>query len=171
VTINFEEWLYSIMLLTSQFLVFWGRDDLELYRGTVSRMNSSASFVRNFISVWYCCYRLFQCQSIFKSFATNIYKNSQTKVKVKVKVKLSLRFSFFLTEQHVRKAYWGAKISPRILNLGTRWRWMVSFTPRERNPGTHWIEVWVGPRAGLDAVMKGKILSLCRNSNPRSSSS
>jgi len=25
------------------------------------------------------------------------------------------------------------------------------FTPRERSPGTHWIEGWVGPRAGLDA--------------------
>jgi hypothetical protein len=24
--------------------------------------------------------------------------------------------------------------------------------PRGRTPGTHWIRVWVGPRAGLDAV-------------------
>jgi hypothetical protein len=28
------------------------------------------------------------------------------------------------------------------------------FTPRERAPGTHWIGGWVGPRAGLDAVVK-----------------
>jgi hypothetical protein len=29
------------------------------------------------------------------------------------------------------KAYWGSGgIAPRILYLGTRWRWMVSFTPR-----------------------------------------
>jgi hypothetical protein len=27
-------------------------------------------------------------------------------------------------------------------------------------PGTHWIGGWVGPRAGLDAVKKGKILPL-----------
>jgi hypothetical protein len=33
--------------------------------------------------------------------------------------------------------------------------WSVSrpgrFTLGERAPGTHWIECWVGPRAGLDA--------------------
>jgi len=28
------------------------------------------------------------------------------------------------------------------------------FTPRKRAPGTHWIERWVGPRAGLEAEMK-----------------
>jgi hypothetical protein len=29
------------------------------------------------------------------------------------------------------KAYWGSGvIAPRILDLGTRWRWVVSFTPR-----------------------------------------
>jgi hypothetical protein len=43
------------------------------------------------------------------------------------------------------------------------------FTPRERAPGTHWIGDWVGLRAGLDAVVKRKILSPCWNSNPRSS--
>jgi hypothetical protein len=30
------------------------------------------------------------------------------------------------------------------------------FTPRERNPGTHWIGGWVGARAGLDALSKRK---------------
>jgi len=33
----------------------------------------------------------------------------------------------------------------------------VRFTYRERAPGTNWINwigVWVGPRAGLDAVMR-----------------
>jgi hypothetical protein len=24
--------------------------------------------------------------------------------------------------------------------------------PKERAPGTHWIEGWVGPRAGVDGV-------------------
>jgi len=29
------------------------------------------------------------------------------------------------------KAYWGSgSIAPRILDIGTRLRWMVSFTPR-----------------------------------------
>jgi hypothetical protein len=59
-----------------------------------------------------------------------------------------------------------------ILDLGTRWEWVVSvtlrprFTPGERTPGTHWTGGWVGPRAGLDKEVKGKILCPCRGSNP-----
>jgi hypothetical protein len=41
------------------------------------------------------------------------------------------------------------------------------FTSRERAPGTHWIGGWVGPRAVLDAVVKRKISSPHRESNPR----
>jgi hypothetical protein len=41
------------------------------------------------------------------------------------------------------------------------------FTPRERDPLTHWIGGWVGPRAILDAVVKRKIPSPRRESNPR----
>jgi hypothetical protein len=58
-----------------------------------------------------------------------------------------------------------------ILDLGTRWGWVVSVTPRprfspgERNPGTHCTGGWVGPRAGLDTEATGKILCLCRGSN------
>jgi hypothetical protein len=43
-----------------------------------------------------------------------------------------------------------------IHDLGTRWGWVVSVTPRlrftpgERTPGTHWTGGWVDPRAGLD---------------------
>jgi hypothetical protein len=44
-------------------------------------------------------------------------------------------------------------IDPRLLDLG-------NFTPGERAPGTHWIGGWVGPRAGLDDVEKGKFLTL-----------
>jgi len=42
------------------------------------------------------------------------------------------------------KVYWesGGR-APRILDLGTRWRWSSScsghFSCRERAPGTHWI--------------------------------
>jgi hypothetical protein len=55
-----------------------------------------------------------------------------------------------------------------ILNLGTRWGWVVSVTPRPRfTPfGTHWIRGWVGPRAGPDAAARRKILCPCRGSNP-----
>jgi hypothetical protein len=39
--------------------------------------------------------------------------------------------SLLLTEHHAMKTYWGTEgIAPRILNLGTRWRWVVSFAPR-----------------------------------------
>jgi hypothetical protein len=59
----------------------------------------------------------------------------------------------------------GGDIAPRILDLSTRWRWVVSFMPqllypRERTPGTNWIGGWVGPKAGLDMVVKRKIPSL-----------
>jgi hypothetical protein len=59
-----------------------------------------------------------------------------------------------------------------ILNLGTRWGWVVSITPRprftpgERTPDTHWTGDWMGPRAGLDAEARRKILCLCRGPNP-----
>jgi hypothetical protein len=47
--------------------------------------------------------------------------------------------------------------------------WLASrpgrFIPGKREPGTHRIEGWVGPRARLDAMEKRKILS-CRKSNP-----
>jgi len=43
-------------------------------------------------------------------------------------------------------------------------------TPREKDPGTYWIGGWVGPRAGLDTVVKRKILSPRRESNTQSSS-
>jgi hypothetical protein len=61
-------------------------------------------------------------------------------------------------------------IAPRILDLGTRWRCVVSFTPRQlysqgKIPGTHWIGGWVGPRAVLDTVVKRKIPSPRRESN------
>jgi hypothetical protein len=62
----------------------------------------------------------------------------------------------FLTEHHAMKAYWGSgSITPCILDLGTRWRWMVSFTPRPLYlQGTHRKGGWVGPTAGLDAVKR-----------------
>jgi hypothetical protein len=50
-----------------------------------------------------------------------------------VKVKLSL--CFFLTEHHAMKMYWGSGcIAPHILDLSTRWRWVVSFTSQPLYP-------------------------------------
>jgi hypothetical protein len=52
-----------------------------------------------------------------------------------------------------------------LLDLGTSWSWVVSFTALPLYPGgketsTHWIGGWVGPRAGLDDVKKKKFLTL-----------
>jgi len=39
--------------------------------------------------------------------------------------------SLFLTKHHATKKYWGSGgIAPHILDVGTTWRWVVSFTPR-----------------------------------------
>jgi hypothetical protein len=87
---------------------------------------------------------------------------------IEVKVKLTL----CLTKHHAMKTYWGSgSIAPRILDLGTRWRWVVSFTTRplyhrERAPGTHGIG-WVGSWVVLDAVVKRKIPRPRWESNPR----
>jgi hypothetical protein len=50
-----------------------------------------------------------------------------TIIQVTVKVNLFL----CLTKHLAIKTYWRNRdIAPRILNLGTRWRWVVSFMPR-----------------------------------------
>jgi hypothetical protein len=43
---------------------------------------------------------------------------------------------------------------------------MATLFPQERAPGTHWIAGWVGLRARLDTEARGKIICLCRRSNP-----
>jgi hypothetical protein len=71
------------------------------------------------------------------------------------------------------KAYWEWRYSfthssTSALDGG---EWSASrpgrFTPRESTPGTHWIGGWIGSRAVLDAVVKRKIPSPRRESNPR----
>jgi hypothetical protein len=52
---------------------------------------------------------------------------------------------------------------------------VVTFTTRPiyhqgKAPCTHWIGGWVDPRAGLNAEVKKKIPSPCRDSHSRSSS-
>jgi hypothetical protein len=56
------------------------------------------------------------------------------------------------------KTYWG---SGGIASRSGR------FNLKERAPGTHWIGGCVGPRAVLDMVVKRKIPSPRRESNPR----
>jgi len=49
-----------------------------------------------------------------------------------------------------------------ILNPGTRWRRVVSFTVGERPPGSLWLGGCMGTISGLDAVAKRKIATYCR---------
>jgi hypothetical protein len=46
------------------------------------------------------------------------------------------------------------RYSSTALNIGTRWSTSCPFrfTPRERAPGTHYIERWVGPRVVLGVM-------------------
>jgi hypothetical protein len=63
-----------------------------------------------------------------------------------VKVKLSL----CLTKHHAMKTYYGSGgIASRILDLGTRWRWVVSFTSRPLYPQGK------SPRYPLDRKLGG----------------
>jgi len=53
------------------------------------------------------------------------------------------------------KAYWGSGGTAHAIG-----EWPAPrpgrYTPREAASGTHWTGGWVGPRAGLDAVLKRK---------------
>jgi hypothetical protein len=98
------------------------------------------------------------------------FETSRWRLEVEAKVKLSLCFNRAPRQEGVL-AEWRYNSTHSLTSALDGGEWSASrpfpFTPRERAPGTHWIGGWVGPRAGLDAVMKGKIPSPRRESNPR----
>ena len=66
-------------------------------------------------------------------------------------------------------------IAPLILTLSTGCLWVANVTLRllylpGKNPGTHWIGDWVGPRAVLGYLEKSEISFSDRDSNAESSS-
>jgi hypothetical protein len=66
---------------------------------------------------------------------------------------------------------WGEKCSSySLISSLDRGEWSASRScralPPGKDPGTHWIGCWVGPRAGLDTDARGKILFLCWRSIP-----
>jgi hypothetical protein len=87
-------------------------------------------------------------------FLHNISQYTLIKVKVKVKAKVRLSLCLFLTEHRVMKAYWGVKVwLHSFFNLCTRWRWVVSFTPRPLYPQRK------SPRYPLDWIKTNDCLS------------
>jgi len=48
---------------------------------------------------------------------------------------INVKLSLCLTKHHAMKTYWrNEEIAPRILNRGTRWMWVVSYTPQSLYP-------------------------------------
>jgi hypothetical protein len=113
-----------------------------------------------------------------ESSNNEVYSNSagyyKTRIRTKyIKVKVKV-MSLCLTKHHAMKTYRrSGGVAPCILDLSTRWEWSdsrpVHFTPKERAPVTYGLGGWVGPSSILDAVVKRKIPSLYRESNPRTS--
>jgi hypothetical protein len=84
------------------------------------------------------------------------------------KVKLAL----CLTKYHAIKTYGEMEVSLRVflssaLHAASRPGRLILEEPA---PGTHWIEGWVDPRAGLDEVAKSKIFLPLPRIEPLSSS-
>jgi hypothetical protein len=69
------------------------------------------------------------------------------------------------------KMYGRWKYSSTILDLGTNWRRVVSFTPRPLCPRYSLQRVWVGPNFGLHAVEQRKVSFPSRRIEPWPSSS
>jgi hypothetical protein len=64
------------------------------------------------------------------------------------------------------KAYWGSGCRiPRILNLRTRWMWVVSFTPRSGERARYPLDSRLGGPQSRYGHSGGNICSLCRESN------
>jgi hypothetical protein len=99
--------------------------------------------------------------------AHNTPENNSNKVK---KVKLSLCFKWAPRHEDVL-GEWKYNSTHSSTSALDGDEWSASrpgrFTPRERVPSIHWIGGWVGPKDVLDAVVKRKIPSSRRESNPR----
>jgi hypothetical protein len=102
-------------------------------RGWHEHNRSTEAFITTYTalhnSVYINCFRV-QWEKKKKAQIFTSSRNSANSA-VKVKVELSL----YLTKHHAMKMYRGSGgIAPRILDLDTGWRWVVSFTPRPLYP-------------------------------------
>jgi len=75
------------------------------------------------------------------------------------------RFSGCLIKHHAMKSQGSGGTAPSILNVDTRRRRAVSFTPW---PLYTRVRTWVGPKAGIGPFEKRTISSSCREVNKTS---
>jgi hypothetical protein len=74
--------------------------------------------------------RLMWMRNIFRTRERAWRSQCGVKCSVHACVKVKAKLSLWLTEHHTMKTYWeSGSIASHILNLGTRWRWVVSFMP------------------------------------------
>jgi hypothetical protein len=133
------------------------------------RLNSVSSWcASNFVTPSYSAY------NIVIALLTRLLKPSNRKKNITLNLSVAhitwkkyckTKFSLCLTNEVLRNEdVWGSGgIDPRFLDLGTSWRWVVSFTPRplypgQSAPGTNWIGGWENPRTGLDIMEKWTFL-------------
>jgi hypothetical protein len=111
-----------------------------------------------------------KCRCLRKQNHTARLKTRKNFFTRMVKVKLSLCFNWAPRHEGVLGS---GGIAPPILWLPALYggKWSASRPGRLTPRGTHWIGGWVGPRAVLDAVVKRKIPSRRRESNPKHQSS
>jgi hypothetical protein len=71
---------------------------------------------------------LYRDEHPLRSFSLCIFRTPISATQLKVKLSLPL----CLTYHRAMKTYWRSRgIAPHILDLGTSWIWVVSFTPRQ----------------------------------------
>jgi hypothetical protein len=123
-------------------------EDYKFWRSSLCWLSCSHVLVTFSLS----CFQLFiTLTSLLSNTVTNelLYSHNQSKVK---QSRYTPRWRLGREEVYLLL----------ILDLGTRWGWVVSFTPRPRfapgkgPPGTRCTGGWVGPRAGLDTEVRGK---------------
>jgi hypothetical protein len=118
------------------------------------------------LELWCGPFRWLKLRTLILLFMLSINDVSCWGVKVKVK-------SLCLTKHHTMKTYWrSGGIAPLILDLGIRWRCVVSFTPRSLYPQgkSPWYPLdrrLGGPQSRSGDCDEEKIPSSRRESNPR----
>jgi hypothetical protein len=99
-----------------------------------------------------------------------IYFKIRLMMMSQIKVRLSLCFNWAPCQWGVL-GKWRYSATHSLTSALDGGEWSASrpgsFTSREKAPDTHRIGGCVGPRAVLDAMLKRKIPSPCRESNPR----